>query len=123
MNREDVLKEMKACIGIQDPIVFFNKMTDLFDCLFKQIDHLQSDLNKVKTQSALAIEWEPRIASEMLSRQINILRQDKGKDLYLEEISALRLAFAEDLVTQNYSDFCRFWMDTLGWHPFLEYHR
>jgi hypothetical protein len=119
MKREDLLKEMKSIIGNRDPIEFFGKMVDMFDLLFNQIDQLKSELIAVRVNSALAIQWEPKLASDMLSSQVEILRQDR--DVYFNEISALKQAFAEDQVTQNYRDFVNFWQETLGLHPFLNY--
>ena len=119
MKREDLLKDMKAAIGTQDPIVFFEKMVDVFVLLFDKIEKLEQETSKTKLQSALAIEWEPRIAADMLASKIEVLRKDK--DTYFAEITAFKKAYAEDLVTQNYSQFCQFWIDTLGWHPFLDY--
>lgn len=118
MKREDILKEMKESIGTKDPIDFFAKLTDVLTLLFDQNDQLQKTLDRVKTQSALAINWEPRVASDMLAKQVNVLRQDK--DTYANEITALKHAYAEDRVTQSYAEFTKFWMDTLGWHPFLD---
>jgi hypothetical protein len=100
MKREDVLKEMKEAVGTKEPIAFFEKMVDVFDLLFSRIDQLESQLNRVKTQSALAIQWEPKVASDMLAKQVEVLRQDK--DTYFNEINALKKAFAEDRITQNY---------------------
>lgn len=119
MKREDLIFQMKDCIGKQDPIVFFEKMLGLFESLFQQMDSIQKDVKAVRMQSALAIHWEPKVASSMLSHQIDILRQDK--DTYFEEISQLKMAFVEDRITQSYDEFCKFWQDILGWHPFLEY--
>lgn len=118
MNRESLLKEMKDSVGTKDPIEFFAKLTDVFGLLFDRIDHLEKGLLRVKTQSALAINWEPRVASDLLAKQVELLRQDK--DTYFAEITVLKKAFAEDKVTQNYQEFCQFWLDTLGWHPFLD---
>jgi hypothetical protein len=119
MKREELLAEMKGCIGTQEPVVFFEKMVDVFDMLFDRIDELDAEVHRVKLQSALAIQWEPKMASAMLAGQINFLRQDK--DTYFNEITELKKAFVEDSITQNYNDFCEFWTRTLGWHPFLEY--
>lgn len=119
MKREELLAEMKGCIGTQEPVVFFEKMVDVFDMLFDRIDELDAEVHRVKLQSALAIQWEPKMAAAMLAGQINFLRQDK--DTYFNEITELKKAFVEDSITQNYNDFCEFWTRTLGWHPFLEY--
>lgn len=119
LKREDLLKEMQESIGTKDPVVFFGKMVDVFSLLFDRIDHLENDNRRLSTYTALAIQWEPKIASEMLAKQIEILRQDKGA--YFNEITVFKKAYAENMVTQNYADFCKFWLDTLGWHPFLDY--
>lgn len=118
MKREEVLKEMKNSVGTKDPVEYFRKMTDVLGLLFDRIDRLENTIHRVRTQSALAIKWEPKVASNLLSRQVEILRQDKAT--YFNEISALMKAFAEDEVTQNYDLFCEFWVNTLGWHPFLD---
>lgn len=120
MKREDVLKDMRLSVGTQDPIVFFDKMVDLFSMLFDRIEHLETGLNRVKTHSALAIQWEPKVAADMLSKQISVLKR-ADKEAYFVEISSLQKAYAEDIVTQEYASFCQFWLDTLGWHPFLDY--
>ncbi len=119
LKREDLLKEMKEAIGTKDPVVFFGKFVDVFSLLFDRIDQLDAVNHRLQTYAALAIQWEPRVASDLLVRQISVLRQDK--DTYFNELSALKKAHAENIVTQNYPDFCRFWLDTLGWHPFLDY--
>src|ERR1039458_10317110 len=115
MKREDVLKEMKASVGTKDPVEFFQKLTDVLGLLFDRIDRLENTVHRIRTQSALAIKWEPKVASNLLSKQVTILRQDK--ETYFSEIAALVKAFAEDEVTQNYDLFCEFWTNTLGWHP------
>lgn len=118
MNRESLLKEMRDSVGTKDPVEFFAKMTDVFGLLFDRIDVLEKNINRIKKHSALAIQWDPRMASELLAAQVNVLRQDK--DVYFNEITALKTAFGEDKVTQSYAEFCQFWLDTLGSHPFLD---
>lgn len=120
MNREVLLKEMRSSIGTQAPLVFFEKMTDLFEMMFDHIEKLEDDNKRLKALVPLAIQWEPKVAASMLAKQIDILRND-DKDLYVTEIQALKIAYAEDRVTQEYVDFCKFWQDTLGYHPFLSY--
>lgn len=120
MNRQDLLKEMKESVGTKDPIVFFGKMVEVFNLLFDQIDYLKNEMLAVRLNSALAIRWEAKLASDMLSAQVDVLRE-ADKDTYFNEIAALKKAFAEDKVTQNYADFVAFWQETLGWHPFLNY--
>lgn len=121
MKREDLLAEMKKSVGTQDPIVFFEKMIDVFSLLFDRLDSLDGNVKEARMNAALAIEWDPKVARAMITDQINILRNDPNKDMYVIEVSALKKAFADDLVTQNYADFCRFWEDNLGFHPFLSY--
>lgn len=119
MNREDLLKEMKDSVGTKDPIVFFEKMVDVFNLMFDQLDELKAANQKLKTQSALAIQWDSRVASDMLADEVNTLRE-RDKDTYANEITALKKAWVDDQVTQNYNDFCNFWQETLGFHPFLD---
>lgn len=121
MDRYKILKEMRETIGTQEPIKFFEKMVDVLDVLFDHIEELEADVKRTRLQSALSIQWEPKMASTMLSQMINDLREDKEN--YVEEISQLKKAFVEDKVTQNYQDFCRFWEEVLGWHPFLDYEK
>jgi hypothetical protein len=119
MNRETLLKEMKESIGTKEPIEYFNKLTDVLALLFNRIDDLEKTVNRLTVQSALAIQWDPRLASEMLAKEVTKLRL-ADKDVYNVEISALKVAFAEDKVTQSYDEFVNFWRDTLGFHPFLD---
>lgn len=118
-NEEQLLKEMKDSIGTQDPIVFFSKMVEALELLFNRIDGIEKTLKRVALQSSLAIQWDPRLASDMISNMIQSLREDK--ETYVEELSQLKKAFIEDKVTQNYPDFCAFWQEVLGYHPFLDY--
>lgn len=118
MKKEDLIKDMRDCIGEKEPIEFFNHMVTAFDKLFDEIDFLNKEILDLKTRGALAIQWEPKVASSMLSDKIAEIR---GDDLYKTEVSELKKAYAEDRVTQNYHDFCEFWVNTLGYHPFLNY--
>lgn len=119
IKHEALIKEMRESIGIKDPIVFFGKLTDVLSLLFDRINSLELSLDKVKRQSTLAIQWEPKVAQDFLALQIEALRKDK--ELYFNELSLLKKAYTEDLVTQNYKDFVDFWINTLGFHPFLDY--
>jgi len=119
MDRKTLLKEMKETIGTREPIVFFEKMVDMFSLLFDRIEKLEKDLGETRMNAALAIQWEPKVARAMITDEISILRENK--DTYVEEISKLKKAFIEDKVTQNYNEFCLFWEETLGFHPFLSY--
>lgn len=120
MNRKDLLKDMEASIGTLDPIVYFEKMTKLFGILFDHLEKLEDNIVQLKNRCALAIQWEPKVAADMLAKEIEDLRRI-DKNVYAVEIAALQTAYAEDKITQEYSDFCRFWQDTLGYHPFLDY--
>jgi len=122
MNREDLLREMRTSIGTQAPLVFFEKMTDLLGLLFDRIDELEETVSQLKTRSALSIQWEPKVASDMLAKEIEKLKT-ADRDTYALEIATLRRAYAENIITQEYVDFCRFWQDNLGYHPFLDYDR
>ncbi len=119
MSHKDLLKEMRDSVGTKDPVVFFEKMVSVFDALFEKLDGLEKDMHQLKTHTALSIHWDPKVASDMITRQVQVLRQDKAT--YANEIHVLKEAFAEDKVTQNYADFCNFWVSCLGWHPFLDY--
>jgi len=119
MDRKALLKDMKESIGTREPIVFFEKMIDVFGLLFDHIEKLEKELGSTRMNATLAIQWEPKVARAMITEQIDVLRENK--DTYVEEISKLKKAFIEDKVTQNYHDFCAFWEETLGFHPFLEY--
>lgn len=119
LRHKNLLSEMKNSIGKKDPIIYFDMMTDLFSLLFDKINDLEAEIAVLKTNTALSIKWEPKVASDLLSKQIEILRKDK--DVYFDELSKLKQAYAEDKITQNYSDFCQFWVEVLGWHPFLTY--
>lgn len=120
MNRQELIRDMKSVVGTREPLVFFEKMTDLFTMLFDKIDRLELELHHVKTNSALAIQWEPRVAADMLSKEIIKLKK-LDKETYAFEIMELQKAYGDDRVTQEYMSFCQFWQDTLGWHPFLDY--
>lgn len=120
MNHKVILADMKNSIGTQTPIVYFEKMTELLSELFAHIEKLEASLNRVKTHTALAIQWEPRVAANMLAKEIERLRQS-NKDAFQVEIELLKKAYAEDIITQEYASFCQFWQDTFGWHPFLDY--
>ena len=88
MDRESLLKEMKNSVGNKDPIEFFGLMVDVFTLLFDKIETLENHNEKLRVCSALAIQWEPKLASSLLSKQIDILRKDK--DVYFNEISSLK---------------------------------
>lgn len=119
MNRQDLLKQMRESIGTQDPVVYFDKLVTAFEMLFDRIDSLEEMNHRLRIQTALAVQWDPKIASDIISKQVNILRKQDSVT-FASEIDTLKLAFAQDVVTQNYDSFCTFWLDTLGYHPFLD---
>ena len=121
----DLIDKMDQTIGVKEPIEYFKLLTQSISTLLQQnvlqleqIKKLRIELDRVKTQSALSIQWEPKVAANMMANQIDILRNDK--DTYFQELEAFKKAYTEDRVTQNYHDFVTFWVTTLGWHPFLE---
>lgn len=120
MNRDTLLKEMRDCIGTQNPTVFFEKMTRVFELMFEHIEGLELNSRRLRTLVPLAIQWEPKVAANMLAQEIEHMKK-ADKDTYANEIQAFKVAYAEDRVTQEYADFCKFWQDTLGYHPFLDY--
>lgn len=120
MKADLLLQEMRDSVGLKEPTVYFAKLTDVLQQLTNQLAQLTADVDRLKTNTALAIQWEPKVASDMLSKEITKLR-GADKDIYASEILALQQAYAEDRVTQEYADFCIFWQNTLGFHPFLEY--
>lgn len=122
MDRKALLSEMKNSVGTQDPVVFFAKMIDVFNLLFDRIDELEFEVKGSSLKATLAIQWEPKVASGLLSSAIDEMR-GRDKELYCEEISQLKKAFVEDKITQNYQDFCKFWEEVLGYHPFLDYNK
>lgn len=121
MKREELLKEMKESIGTKDPIEFFDKLTDVLTALFDRIDQLEVEVRKSSTAAIAASHWDPRLASDMIASEVKKLRESSAdKTVWAVEITALKQAYAEDKVTQNYEDFVKFWQSTLGFHPFLD---
>ena len=116
MKKEDLLKEMRDSVGTKDPILFFEKMVDVFSLLFDRIDHLEKKIGAV---TVAASHWDSRLASDMIAGEVQRLR-NIDRAVYHLQISTLKAAYAENKVTQNYEDFVKFWQDTLGWHPFLD---
>ena len=122
---QSIIDEMNNAVGTKEPIEYFKSLTVAFEIMFdllqtqeKHMQDMRAELNRIKLQSALAIQWEPKVASNMMSKQIDVLRADK--DTYFQELDAFKKAYTEDRVTQNSHDFCKFWSETLGFHPFLE---
>ena len=119
MKREDLLKEMRDSIGKDLPVDFFAKFVDVFTILFDKIDHLEKEIKATKRNTTLAIAWEPKIAADMLVKQIDVMRNDK--DTYAVELVEFKRAYAEGRVVMRYDTFCEFWNNILGYHPFLQY--
>jgi hypothetical protein len=118
INKENLLQEMKDSIGTQDPIVFFQKMVDAFTLLFNRIDDLENQVKQAKVNAALAINWDSSIASDLIAKQIQVLRQNP--DLYANEIKELKQFYAFKCYT-NSENFVSDWIRVLGYHPFLDY--
>jgi hypothetical protein len=121
MSHKDLLKEMSDSVGVQEPVHYFGLLTKVLGLLFDRLDRVEKEVQLVKTYTALAIEWDPRVAANMLAEQIKKMKSHVDRDIYLVEIAALQLAYADDVITQEYTSFCQFWQDTLGYHPFLDY--
>ena len=122
---QSIIHDMNDAVGTKEPIEYFKSLTSAVEVMFnlllvqdRQLQLLREELQKVKTQSALAIQWEPKVAAEMLSKQIDVFRKDK--DTHFHELGVFKKAYTDDRVTQNYHDFVEFWSNTLGWHPFLD---
>lgn len=120
MKHQDLLKQMQDTIGVQDPIVYFDKFTQLLGLLFDRLDTLETQVQRLGAHVSLAIQWDPKVASNMLAQQIKTLKR-ADKDIYTCEIAALQAAYTNDHITQEYSDFCTFWQEVLGYHPFMDY--
>lgn len=117
MDRQFVLNKMKNSIGTQDPVEFFKSFVDVFEILFNKIDLLEKELKLTKVSAALAIDWDSSIASRLIAKQIEVLRQDP--QTYHQEISALQTAYNQTFT--NSREFVQFWKETLGYHPFMDY--
>lgn len=123
MNRQDLIKEMRASIGTKDPVVFFEKMIDLFDALFEEMTFIRSEVQDTKNFMALAIKWDAKVANSMLVRTIMELRV-KGDDgtninIFHEEISVLKKLMITGEMTVDYDTFVKKFTEILGYHPFL----
>lgn len=123
-NVNEVLKNMKNSVGSKDPIEFFKSLVDVLEVLVEQNNKLSSSLNFVinelkntKRNLALAINWDPKIASELIVAEIEKLRKDT--DTYHNEISILKNAYKSSTF-ESYDAFVNFWKDTLGYHPFID---
>jgi hypothetical protein len=121
MDKNKLLQEMRDSVGTQNPIDFFKKFIDVFEFLFEKVNNLETELKRTRNNAALAIQWQPKIAAEMLLSKIESLRNDPNKEAYHSEISALKVAYAQGAIVKRYDTFCQFWQDILGYHPFLEY--
>jgi len=117
LDYHTVLKEMKESVGTRDPVEYFDRLTDCLTLLFEKVEKSSEDNYKLKMHQALAIKWDPFLARQILANEISELRTNK--EVFFNEITALKKAYSEDVVTQSYEAFCSFWNDTLGWHPFI----
>ena len=76
MDRKTLLKDMRESIGTREPIIFFEKMIDVFTLLFEQNEKLEKDLAATRMNATLAIQWEPKVARAMITEQIDVLREN-----------------------------------------------
>lgn len=125
MNRQDILKTMRESVGTQSPEVYFSNLTDLLTLLFDRIDSMDEDLRRVQLNSTMAIHWDERLAMKMVDDEIqhmHVTGKDKllGGNIYADEISQLKMIYMDRTPLANYSSFCQYWQDILGYHPFLE---
>lgn len=124
MNKDDLLEDMRSSIGTKDPLVFFSCLVDVFDHLFNQIDDLKKELKSVQLNSTLAIQWDSKVAKNLIDEEIMVLRkigkQDDGTNFWEPEIKALQETYMQGKNIDDYVSFCAFWQDLLGYHPFLE---
>jgi hypothetical protein len=118
MQYKQILKEMKESIGTRDPVEYFDKLTDCLSALFDEIEKLNESNYKFKQLTTLAIKWDPKVASELII--IETKKLSNNKEFYGDLINTLKEAYNANEVTQSYEEFCTFWQDTLGWHPFME---
>lgn len=117
MKYKSIIDNMKGAIGTKAPIHFFESMTELFTIMFDKLSKIENDLVKLKINTALSLQWDPRVANEMLIEQIEFLKKDK--ETYHAELAACKLAYSQGIITKDYSSFVEFWIDTLGFHPFI----
>lgn len=122
-NKDYFLNKMRASVGTQDPTLFFKDMVEVFSLLFDKLDSVENTLKKVKLNSAMAIQWDPAIASKMIVDEIEFLRKEGnllGTNMYDIEIKHLKEAYMGTQQVASYSNFVHFWKEELGYHPFLE---
>jgi DNA phosphorothioation-dependent restriction protein DptG len=117
IEKDKLLQEMKDCVGKEEPVIFFQKMVDVFNLLFSKIEQLEVEVKQSKVNAALAINWDPSIAANLIAKQIQVLRQDP--DLYASEIKELKTLY--NFTYSSSEVFVEDWVRVLGYHPFLDY--
>ena len=124
---KNLLSKMESSVGTEDPIEYFKLLTQAIGELYSSNLLLKDQLNKIERNSALSIMWDEQIALTMLSQEIDRLRASDDKDLYFDILKDLKTAYTltstPSSVTCNYQRFCQFWIDKLGYHPFLNYRK
>lgn len=75
-------------------------------------------MRRLRLGSILATKWDYKIDLNLLEQQIILLQQDE--ETYHSAIIEFKKAIQEQIVTSSYDEFCYFWKDNLGNHPFLE---
>lgn len=121
LKKEVVFKNLKDSIENKTPVEFFANFTDMFNLLFDKLDALEDSLDKANLKASLAIEWDPEIARELFTQQIKILK--KEPELFKEEIIALKAAYKNNECVGSYKEFCTFWKNQFGYHPFMDYEK
>jgi len=122
-----ILEDMREMVGKKEPVLFFKSLVDVFEHIFDKLSDLEEKVNKIKTVdkdssekseliAALSVKWDPQIAALLLAKEIEKLRENKS--LFRQEISQFKEAYTQNIVTQDYDSFVRFWQDVIGEHPF-----
>jgi hypothetical protein len=119
-SEEKILAELKDSVGKKDPLEYFANIVNVFSLMLSKLDSIQLELKKVKTNSSLSINWDPKLASALLLQKITELRESQDKELFKTELDVLKTAYSTNIVTKDYNTFVQFWTDLLGYHPFLE---
>lgn len=131
MNQEErsaLIKTMNDSIDTKDPIEFFKNLTMLLNEVCNKLDKLAVEVKQCKVHAALSIDWDPKLATDLIGKKLASLRSSEDKDLYAPQIDVKR-AYQIDELKRAYKyssfndakSFVEFWTKTLGHHPFLDY--
>ena len=119
--KKDLLNILKSSVGKEDPIVYFATLAEVIEQFSSSLESMESQLKLIERNSVLAIEWDAKVALDMILEQIEALRASPNREIYDDIILQLKTASVTPSITENYKQFCKFWLDTLGFHPFLNY--